>query len=59
MKEITDNMKFWKPIKPLFSVKTKFAVSIILQENEKIVDNQNEVANIINDYFSKVVSSLQ
>ena len=55
----TDNKKFWKIIKPLFSKKAKFTVSITLKENRKFVDNQNEVADIFNNYFSKVVSSLQ
>ena len=59
VKDITDNKKFWKTIKPLFSVKTKSAVYITLKDNNKIVDSQNEVANIFNDYFSKIISSLQ
>ena len=60
VKDITDNKKFWKTIKPLFSDKTKSAVSITLKDsNNKIVDSQDEVANIFNDYFSKIVSSLQ
>ena len=60
MKDITDNKKFWKTIKSLFSDKTKSAVSITLKENNKIVESQNKkVANIFKDYFSKVASSLE
>ena len=59
MKEITDNKKFYKTIKPLFSDKTKSAVSIALKCNNKIVESQNEVSNIFNDYFSKIVFLLQ
>ena len=59
VKDITNNKKFWKTIKPLFSDKTKSAVSIALKDNNKIVGSQNEVANIFKDYFSKIVSSLQ
>ena len=33
VKNITDNKKFWKTIKPLFSYKTKSDASIILQDN--------------------------
>ena len=40
VKDITDNKKFWKTMKPLFSNKTKSAVSIILTDNGKIVENQ-------------------
>ena len=58
MKGITGNKNYWKTIKPLFFDKTESAGSITLKENKKITENQNEVANIFNNYFSKVVSSL-
>ena len=57
MRGITDNKKFWKTIKPLFPYKAKSAVTITLKENKKVVENQNEVANIFNNYFSKVLYS--
>ena len=44
--------------KTTFCRKNKFAVSINLKEKKKIVRNQNEVANIFDDYLSKVVSFL-
>ena len=59
MKGITGNKNYWKTIKPLFFDKTESAGSITLKENKKITENQNEVANIFNNYFSKVVSPLQ
>ena len=59
VKDITDNKKFWKTIKPLFSDKTISAVSITLKDNNKVVDFQNEVAKIFNNYFSKIVCLLQ
>ena len=59
MKDVTDNKKFWKTIKSFFSNKTKSAISITLKYNNKIVESQNEVANIFNDYFSNIVTSLQ
>ena len=58
MKGITGNKNYWKTIKTLFSDKTESAGSVTLKENKKITENQNEVANIFNNYFSKVVSSL-
>ena len=33
------------------------SVSITLKENKKNIDNQNEFAKILKDYFSKVASS--
>ena len=59
VKDITDNNKFWKTIKPHFPDKTRSAFSITLKENKKIVENQNEDVNIFNDYFLNVVSSFQ
>ena len=58
-KDITDIKKFWKTVKPRFFDKTKSAVSITLKDNNKIVESQNEVANNLNDYFSKFVPELQ
>ena len=52
---IADRKKFWKSIKPLYIDKIKSSVSITLKKDKKIIGNQNEVANIFNDYFSKVV----
>ena len=52
---IADRKKFWKSIKPLYTDKIKSFVSITLKKGKKIIENQNEVANIFNDYFSKVV----
>ena len=58
-KDITDIKKFWKTVKPRFFDKKKSAVSITLKGNNKIVERQNEVANNLIDYFSKIVSALQ
>ena len=59
VKDIADGRKFWKTIKPLFFDKTKSDVSITVKDNNKIVECQNEVANIFNDYISKNLSLLQ
>ena len=50
VKDNTDSKKFSK----IF-----FPKSAVLKENKKIVENQNEVANIFNDFFSKVVLLFQ
>lgn len=53
VKDTTDNMRFWKTIKSIFSDKAKSAVSNILKDNKKIVKNQNKVANIFTITFQK------
>ena len=57
--ENSDYKKFWKTIIPLFSDKTKSTALITLKDSSKIIESQNEVVNIFNDYFSKIVSALQ
>ena len=55
---ITDNKKFWKMVKPLFSDKVKSADSITLIENNKIVSDDKEVADIFNTFFGNAVKML-
>ena len=55
---ITDNKKFWKTVKPMFSEKTMATDSITLIENNKIISEDQEVAEIFNSYFSNAVKSL-
>ena len=57
-KLITDNRKFWKAIKPSFSEKTRTSSNYILYDEEKIVDNENEVAEKFNHYFGHIASNL-
>ena len=43
-KNITDNKKFWKTMKPLFSDKVSGSVGITLVENEAIMSEDRKVA---------------
>ena len=51
IKNITDNKAFWKTIKPHFSNKGLNSSSLILSEKNKIVTNDQNIANIMNNYF--------
>ena len=57
-KRVVDNKKFWKTVKSSFSDKSNNFESITLVENDSIVSNDNEVANIFNEYFSNLVEGL-
>ena len=57
-RQITDNRKFWKNIKPLFPTKTIDASNIILFDNDKVIRNEADVAEKFNNYFSNVVETL-
>ena len=51
VKNITDNIKFWDIMKPLFSDKGGIRDKIMLIENEKIISDSTEVAETFNNYF--------
>ena len=57
-KNITDNKKFWKTVKPLFTDKGGAKENITLVHDRKIISNDTQVAQTFNDYFDIAVSSL-
>ena len=56
-KNVTDNKKFWKTIKPMFSIKSTSKESITLVKDEEIMSNNLEIAELFNSFFA-VVSEL-
>ena len=58
IKNLTDNRKFWRSVKPLFNDKVKTSSTIVLMENDEIVSEDQAVATILNDYFSNITKSL-
>ena len=58
IKCVVDNKKFWKILKSSFSDKSNDFESITLVDNDSIVSDDNEVANIFNEYFSNLVEGL-
>ena len=46
-----DDKKFWAKVKPLFPSKIKSAENIALSEYGKLTKDEEEVANIFNDFF--------
>ena len=57
-KNITDNKKFWKTVTPFLSDKVLSIERITLIENDKIINDDNETANIMNTIFSNTVINL-
>ena len=53
-----DNKKFWRTIKPFLSDKGVGRTDITLIEGDKIIQDDSEVANTLNDFFSNAVASL-
>ena len=55
LKDITDSKKFLAAGKPLFSNKVKSTEYIRLEENGKIISNDEESAGIFNEFFVNIV----
>ena len=55
---ISNSKMFWKTIKPFFSEKNVTNNKIILVEDENIISDDTKVGDIMNTYFSNVVSQL-
>jgi hypothetical protein len=55
---MSDNKKFWKYIKPLFSGKSKSKSKITLINGEEIISDEQKVAETLNNYFIEAVQNL-
>ena len=55
---ISDNRKFWKTVKPLFSNKENYGNETKLVENEEIIDDDTKVAKELNNLFKTAVDTL-
>ena len=53
IKDITDNTKFWDTVKPFFSDKSAIREKIMLRENDEIISDSKQVAEIFANYFQK------
>ena len=52
---ITDNKKFWKTVKPLFSDKISHKETINLLENDTTLSDDQLFADTCNNYFNNIV----
>ena len=58
MKQVSDNKLFWKSDKPFFNDKGSNSSKITLVEENNIVSDEEEIANIMNNYFINVTKTL-
>ena len=58
LKDIENNKKFWQSVKPLFTGKSKQQTNITIIENQEVVTEKVEVAEIMNNYFIEAVQNL-
>ena len=59
MKDITDNKKFWKTVKPFLSDKSKTSDKIHLNENAELLNSESEIAEVLNNFFSNIVKNVK
>ena len=57
-KNVTDNKAFWKTVKPFLSDKITSKEKITLIEENEIVSNDENTAQVLNTFFSDIVGSL-
>ena len=53
-KQVSNNKKFWKNVKPFFSSKDVNSSKITLVEKNLIVEDENKIAN----YFINIIKTL-
>ena len=59
LKNLTDNRKFWKTVKPVFTGKVQVSQHITLIENGEMVTDDLKIAEIFNDYFANITQDLE
>ena len=50
-KNLIDNRKFWKTVKPMLSNKLVSSEKFTLVENKKIITDDREIAKTLNEFF--------
>ena len=53
-KNVIDNRKFWKKVKPVLSNKFTNGEKISLVDNNKIITNGKDIAKVLNDYSNRI-----
>ena len=51
-KQVSGNKVFWKNVKPSFSDKSVNFSKIILVEKNTIIEDENKIAHMMNNYFN-------
>ena len=58
LNNICDNKIFWATVKPLFSNKIKSVENIVLSENGVLIKDEEEIANVFNNFFMNILPNL-
>ena len=58
IKDLTDNKKFWKIMKPFFSTKGLNSNKLILREKDVLITDEKALATLMNKYFVNIAAVL-
>lgn len=58
VKDLSDNKRFWKTVKPYFSNKDMSSKKLVLEENNRINTKKKEIATAMNTFFVNVTEGL-
>ena len=58
MEDLNDNKKFWKKMKPFFSVKSLQTNNIIFKDKNRLVTEISVIANTFNNHFINITNNL-
>ena len=59
VKDLSDNRKFWKTIKPYFSNKGLNSIKLLLKKKGNLVSDEKELATIMNNFFINITRVLK
>ena len=59
VKDLSDNKKFWKTIKPYFSNKGLNSNKMLLKEKGELISDKKQLASIMNRFFINITRSLK
>ena len=57
-RNVTDNKKVWKTVKPLFTDKGMNHDKIILVENDEIISQSKQISESMNNFFADAIINL-
>ena len=58
MNSVTDNKRFWRTVKPLFTEKVQTTTSITRIENEALIADEIVIADIFNEFLTNVIDAI-
>ena len=57
-KNVCDNKKFWRVVKPVLSNKIISNEKITIDEGDKMIKSDKETAKVLNEFFFNIVTNL-